>query len=486
MQTQGALAGNDPDVMLARQQLQQGGDIRPGLRMRLVAKGINPSDLAGEAGGGAGAQPEVGGALPQPAGGSGPHMGSQGGALAPMQQAPEGYRATDPGPGGFQPIYRPASGGAPQAQSPAPALPAEEAGPPAALPGAPEPATQQAPGMVAEEPGAEAGQEAMTPPDPNEIAERVSRAPAEQKREINKAMQSKGIDVAKAFDEWSEKLGKQVEFKTPLSKEDKGLFLLEFGLRMMTASATKGGLEAAGIAGMGTLQSYQEDQGARRKNALAQQELNQKGASQMVGLELQNAQLEQQRAPRGSDVLADDQGFAFFVGPDGAPQFLTDDQGNKVKLDPNMRGRRGGGQPSVFQQKMDSFLSFKSGGDPSKITPEMQMDALAYAGSGMTQAQLRQEAVFRADAARQRFEQGVAIATPPGGSAPKAVFSWTQAEWDRWMDLYVDSLVKRARGEQVSRSGQEILRQAEVPQQRGMLSRGADSVRGLFGRDDDE
>lgn len=457
MQTQGALTGNDPDVMLARQQLEQGGDIRPGLRMRLVAKGINPSDLAQQGTGGAGAGPDVGGALPPPAGDSGADMQPTSGAL---QQAtpPPGFRATTPPPGA-NPIFRPIPGET--GQSPAPALPAPEAGPPAALSGEPGPATSNVAAPAAAEGAAEAGQGQMTPPDPNEIAERVQRAPAEQKREINKVLQSKGIDVAKAYDEWAEKLGKQTEFKTKLSKEDKGLFLLEFGLRMMTASATHGGLEAAGMAGMGTLQSYQADQDARRKNDLANRELGQKGAQQMVGLELENARLDLSRQPRGSDVLADEQGFAFFVGPDGSPQFLTDEQGNRVKLDPNMRGRLGGGQLSVFQQKLDAFLQTHSGGDPSKITPKMRMDALAFAGSGMTQAQLQQEAAFRAEAARRPLSTSGGIAIPPGGTTPKPLMAWTKEEWNRWEDEYVDALVRRSRGERLSEYHRGVLEQGE-------------------------
>lgn len=457
---------SNPDLMLARQQLEQSGVMSPGMRLRLVGQGIDPSSVEAQAAqgalsaGGPGAGIDTQGALATAAptadqmppgqidrsgggisGGSKP-INRSGGSLPdwapPVGKAQQAdIMFPDEAPPGQDPLdefmrdnppSQPLQPSPPAAQPGATGSPAAAA--PAAAPGAATPAPGQTPGQ--------GGQPAQMP-DPTEIAQRSVNAPAAEKKAITEQLEAKGIDVEKAYGEWLEKLGGEKAPDLKLSKEDKGMFLLEFGLRMMTASARTGALDAAGQAGLGTLGSYRNEMERRRAAATEQTTEARKGALALTGLQVDA----QAKGPRGSDVLADNTGDAFFVGPNGQPVYLTDG-GKRIKLDPNMRSRGMSG-PSVFQQKITEYINTYSGGDESKVTPEMRKQALAFAGSGMTEDQLRQEAALLAAKAADDMLARGGMATPPGGTGGKVLFEWTEDEWDRWQQRYIEQVIRNAK-----------------------------------------
>lgn len=91
-----------------------------------------------------------------------------------------------------------------------------------------------------------------------ESAEAVKTASTKDKKQITKEMEStfgKG-SVEKSYKQAIERLGGEKVFDAKLSKEDWGLFLLDFGMRMMAASSKSGAsfLGAAGEAGGPALQ----------------------------------------------------------------------------------------------------------------------------------------------------------------------------------------------------------------------------------------
>lgn len=88
--------------------------------------------------------------------------------------------------------------------------------------------------------------------------EAAKTATPEDKAEMNKAIEDMGVDLETAYNEALVMLGgeKEVPGKFKMEREDWGLFLMDFGMRMMAASgqsnAQTGG--SAGMAGAGALQ----------------------------------------------------------------------------------------------------------------------------------------------------------------------------------------------------------------------------------------
>lgn len=136
------------------------------------------------------------------------------------------------------------------------------------------------------------------PPDPEQArqtaietakqsAEAVKTAPAEHKDEVNKQLEEIGgghQSLADAYLQTLEKLGGEKELDLKLTKQDWGLFLMDFGMRMMAASGDWRGstLSHAGEAGAGTLGDYQADQDSRRKGTDSYNENQRKSALEIA------------------------------------------------------------------------------------------------------------------------------------------------------------------------------------------------------------
>jgi len=183
------------------------------------------------------------------------------------------------------------------------AAPARPAAPPAGPPVQP---SALSPAMAAPPPvqgGAQPGQPALapqegTPPDPaqarqtaietaKQSAEAVKTAPAEHKDEVNKQLEEIGgghQSLADAYLQTLEKLGGEKELDLKLTKQDWGLFLMDFGMRMMAASGDWRGstLSHMGEAGGGALGDYQADQDSRRKGTDSYNENQRKSALEIA------------------------------------------------------------------------------------------------------------------------------------------------------------------------------------------------------------
>ncbi len=145
-------------------------------------------------------------------------------------------------------------------ETPAPALATPQpAGP--ALSEPPIPAQPDMPGPTDQNP-------AMGRAIADQSAQAARTASPEEKAELNKAIEDMGGgSVADAYNELIEKLGGKKEFDPELDKQDWGLFLMDFGMRMMAASgewnASVGG--AAGQAGVGALEGMLGRQAAEKE-----------------------------------------------------------------------------------------------------------------------------------------------------------------------------------------------------------------------------
>jgi len=94
----------------------------------------------------------------------------------------------------------------------------------------------------------------------------VKTASPKVARDVTQQFREMGVDIAAAYNEMIKKLG---GFKTPdlkMSESDKGLFLMDFGLRLM-ANSNGYWTENVGKAGMGTLADYKSEMDSRTKAA---------------------------------------------------------------------------------------------------------------------------------------------------------------------------------------------------------------------------
>lgn len=120
-------------------------------------------------------------------------------------------------------------------------------------------------------PQAQGPQTAQTGPEMIEQEVERSQAGAkanpEQAKQMAETLEGTGVDVLKAYDEIFEQLGGVEKPKTDLTKEEKGLFIMSFGLRMMAASETMSAGGAFGAAGVPTVQEMRGLQEQRQATA---------------------------------------------------------------------------------------------------------------------------------------------------------------------------------------------------------------------------
>lgn len=80
-----------------------------------------------------------------------------------------------------------------------------------------------------------------------------AKANPDQAKQMAEVLEGTGVDPAAAYDELFEQLGGVEKPETELTKEEKGLFIMSFGLRMMAASETMSAGGAFGAAGVPTV-----------------------------------------------------------------------------------------------------------------------------------------------------------------------------------------------------------------------------------------
>jgi len=232
----------------------------------------------------------------------------------------------------------------PQQQGPALGQTAEPA-PVAAPPPAPAAQTEvQKPAQPPAKQGIEIAQESV---------EAVKTASANDKKEINKALEEqlggpKGLQAA--YDDAIERLGGLKTFDPKMKREDWGLFIMDFGLRMMAASSDQNwnqdAVGAMGEAGIGAIGALRERQTSERGFV---QDYNEQLRSEAKGLA-------EMQMPTKDNIIWTDQG-AYNIG---TGDFQRDPSGGVLQP-----GMAPGASNRPLQRQMSEDALVASGLDPS-------------------------------------------------------------------------------------------------------------------------
>jgi len=190
---------------------------------------------------------------------------------APPAQNGSGLEKMNPRTGNWNPAT--SAGALPSNSPPAAAqggLPGDQPAAAPALAGAQQPPASPASG------GAGSGPE-MIKQEVDRAKQGAKAAPEKAKRMAD-ALEGTGVDLTEAYNEIFDQLGGVEKPDTELSKEEKGLFIMSFGLRMMAASETMSAGGAFGAAGVPTVQEMRGLKESRRATAQEQTEQRRKRA----------------------------------------------------------------------------------------------------------------------------------------------------------------------------------------------------------------
>ncbi len=179
-------------------------------------------------------------------------------------------------------------------------------------------------------------------------AKAVKTASEEDKKNVTEALEDihgKG-SVEKAYKQALERLGGEKEFDPKLTRQDWGMFLMDFGMRLAAAAgqphATLGG--SIGEAGVGALQGMQGRTAQRRDDTVEYNEQAREEARAPADMELEQQELGAEQQSALSDpknVLWTKDGAynmrtgKYVMGPGGKPlqPGLTPGQGNRPFAD---------------------------------------------------------------------------------------------------------------------------------------------------------
>lgn len=321
-------------------------------------------------------------------------------------------------------------GNSPLAGSPLPGMPATS-GPPLSQPVNPSPPAAPAATPPPQAAGNEQAQGAAAPsimqePEKlqatvDESAEKTKNAPKEAKDEIKRFE----FDWDRAWDQMEEKFGSKIKLPDMKSKEERGLFLMDFGFRMMAAAGSNDFFTSLGTAGAGALQNSQAREQRLTENAMQDQRAGQRLGMAAVGQ--QAGAFQQNLKNMQGELLTTDQGV-FRMMPDGTTIPVTGPDGQQLTGD-NRRGR-GKGQ-FEFETRLDLM---RQAGYSEREAIDIMMGA-------RTPAELRTKATeiaagiwtsFSSDPNRREV--------PPGGTERKKFSQWTAqeirqfiAEQEQWL-----------------------------------------------------
>lgn len=344
----------------------------------------------------ANAQPWQGGAPTQtqtiPGGGA--FVGAQPSEKPPL---PPGNQGIISRPGGGGPALSP-SGNPPQS-GPSPATP-----PGPALPGA-------AGGGQAPSGQGTNIDEMLQGPEAQQVAEEATQRAKNASPEAKQKISESDFDWEQAWKEMSERFGSKIKMPDLKSKEEKGLWMMDFGFRMMAAASTGNFFTAAGVAGVGANEAQQQRFQSQRALAAQDQRAGERAALTAIGQKegAFSRNLERQRG----DIIATEEGYVRVL-PDGSTKMLTDDEGNALK--PFDRSGKGGKYAAELQLQwlLDADYSFK--------------EAVDILNGASTPAEMNAAAVKSADAQWSEVQKAGMAVTPPGGSKPKLPTQWTDEE----------------------------------------------------------
>lgn len=285
-------------------------------------------------------------------------------------------------------------------------------------------------------------------------------------KQAEAALTLKGVDVESAFydlrdnmmdaaakrkDGRKSKVYNETEFKkrwknifNVIPRDQMGLFLMDFGMRMMAASMQPGNaLVHMGMAGSGALAGAQGRQQLEEERALKAEETASKDAAgvigmqqqqQAIGIDQKRAEIEEQRRldeakdralTKPNDVIWTTEGG--MVDRGNGPELQYDKNGKPIQ--PNLRAS-GGGQNGPFQFEMMYQSLLKVG-----YSPRQAMD-LIQGSPTEGEARLAFSKIFDSEAS-----DGTR-AIPPGGQQAKRLRDFTASE----RKAYIDSRVNEVTG----------------------------------------
>jgi hypothetical protein len=189
-----------------------------------------------------------------------------------------------------------------------------------------------------------------------------------QAADLEDALSRGGTNIDQAYDELVKQMGTRPD--EDLSKEEKAMLIIEFGLNLMANSSSRaygddlGG--ALGATGLNTMDSYQRTKGARARNydrqrsALEAGRVKDKAAmSEFAAKEeiKEDAKLPEEFAPVKPDrdnIITED--GSYFSVTDGVPAPLVGPDGNVLKAPAKDVVGSDATRPTAYQTQLESFM----------------------------------------------------------------------------------------------------------------------------------
>jgi len=175
----------------------------------------------------------------------------------------------------------------------------------------------------------------------------------EQAKQLTETLQKTGVDVDAAYKELFDSLGGVVKPDEKLSTEEKGMFLMSFGLRTMAMSENMSAGGAIGAAGAQTIQDVMGEKKSRVEAARTETEGRRKTALEL----LRERMRQRERSPATYDSATGLRAW----NPDTGAWDLQRDPGTGAPIQPGLTPG-GHTRDSVFQQKYQTLV--QSGIDP--------------------------------------------------------------------------------------------------------------------------
>jgi len=299
-----------------------------------------------------------------------------------------------------------------------------------------------------------------------DVTSRTVKSNPDAAPQVNAALQQAGVNVEEAVTDLTDRLldkaakrakGREspqyneTEWKNRwknvfnvIPRDQMGLFLMDFGLRLMAAGGSGQGNLAShiGQAGHGALGGVMERKAASEKTAREAEAEAGKTAATMVGVQLEanRAKLEAAKDKQilPDKIVYDENDAAFFDFGDGKGLTPLTMNGKPIKLSPRDRGKNG-----------------------SKYAQEIMLENLRAVGYSDREAMDLIQGAPTAAEMRFKFAQTFddlafnqsARAAPPGGKQRTRMSEWTPAQRKAWIEQRVAEVSGIAGGNQQNATG---------------------------------
>lgn len=202
-----------------------------------------------------------------------------------------------------------------------------------------------------------------------ERAKQGAKAAPEKAKQMADALEGTGVDLVEAYNELFDQLGGVEKPETELTKEEKGLFIMSFGLRMMAASETMSAGGAFGAAGVPTVQEMRGLKESRKATAQEQTEQRRQRALELLSERVRQREGALDRAAKPPATYDSASGLRTW-NPQTREweQSLDPNTGNPIQAGPNSSNR-----PFAFERKYQLLRQAGYSEDESA--------AIAYAGA---------------------------------------------------------------------------------------------------------